>query len=89
MLLSRRQNAGQNHDVKTANRSFENVAKFEYLGTTATNQNLIKKEIRRTLTSDNACCHSPQNYLSSHLLSKNVRITTYKIIIFPCGFLWV
>jgi hypothetical protein len=26
MLLSRRQNAGQNHDIKTANRCFENVA---------------------------------------------------------------
>jgi hypothetical protein len=26
MLLSRHQNAGQNHDIKIANRSFENVA---------------------------------------------------------------
>jgi 23S rRNA U2552 (ribose-2'-O)-methylase RlmE/FtsJ len=29
MLLSHYQNAGQNHDIKTANRSFENVAKFK------------------------------------------------------------
>jgi hypothetical protein len=28
MLLSRHQNAGQNHDMNTANRSFENVAQF-------------------------------------------------------------
>jgi hypothetical protein len=28
MLLSRHQNAGQNHDIKTANRSFENMAHF-------------------------------------------------------------
>jgi hypothetical protein len=27
MLLSRHQNAGQNHDIKIANRCFENVAK--------------------------------------------------------------
>jgi hypothetical protein len=29
MLLSRPQNAGQNHDIKIANRSFENVAQFK------------------------------------------------------------
>jgi hypothetical protein len=34
MLLSCHQNAGQNHDMKTANRSFENVAQFKYLGMT-------------------------------------------------------
>jgi hypothetical protein len=39
MLLSRHQNAGQNHDIKTANRSFENVAQFKYLVPTERNQN--------------------------------------------------
>jgi hypothetical protein len=37
MLLSRHQNAGQNHDIKRANRRFENVARFKYLETTVTN----------------------------------------------------
>jgi hypothetical protein len=41
MLLSRHQNAGQNYDIKVANRCFENVAGLKYLGTTVTNQNLI------------------------------------------------
>jgi hypothetical protein len=41
MLLSRHQNAGQNHDIKIGNRCFENVLQFRYLGTTVTNQNLI------------------------------------------------
>jgi hypothetical protein len=40
MLLSRHQNAGQSHDIKIANKCFENVAKFRYLGTTITNQNM-------------------------------------------------
>jgi hypothetical protein len=47
MLLSRHQNAGQNHDTKTGNRCFENVAQFKYLGTTVTNQNLIREEIKK------------------------------------------
>jgi hypothetical protein len=34
MLLPHHQNAGQNHDVKIANGSFENEAQFKYLGTT-------------------------------------------------------
>jgi hypothetical protein len=32
MLLSRHQNAGQNHDIKIADRCFEKVAQFKYLG---------------------------------------------------------
>jgi hypothetical protein len=31
MLLSHHKKAGQNHDIKAANRSFENVAQFKYL----------------------------------------------------------
>jgi retron-type reverse transcriptase len=42
MLLSLHQNAGQNHDLKIADRCFENVApQFRHLGTTITNENLI------------------------------------------------
>jgi hypothetical protein len=55
MLMSYHQNAGQNHDMKISNRSFENVAQFIYLGTTITNQNLIQVEIKRRLNSGNAC----------------------------------
>jgi hypothetical protein len=43
ILLSRHQNAGQTHDIKIANRCFDNVAEFRYLGMTATNQNLIEE----------------------------------------------
>jgi hypothetical protein len=83
MLLSRTQNAGQIHDVMIANRSFENVTQFRYLGTTVTNQNLIQKESKRRLNSGNACFHSVQILLSSRLLSKNVKIRIYKSIILP------
>jgi hypothetical protein len=83
MLLSRYQNARQNLDIKIANRCFENVAQFRYLGTTLTGQNLIEEEIRRGLNSGNACYHSVQNLLSSPLLSENIKIRIYKTRIFP------
>jgi hypothetical protein len=82
MLLSHQQNVGQNGDIKIANRSFENVLQFKYLGTTVTNQNLIQEEIRR-LNSGNACYHSVQNLLSSKLLLKDLKIRIYKTIILP------
>jgi hypothetical protein len=83
ILLSGHQNAGQNRDIEIANRSFENVSQFKYLGTTVTNQNLIQEGIKRRLSSGNACYHSVQNLLSSCLLSKNLKVIIYKTIILP------
>jgi ribosomal protein S2 len=74
MFLFRHQNAGQNHGINVANRCFENVAQFRYLGTTVTNQNLIQEEIKRRRNSGNACYHTVQNILSSRLLSRNIKI---------------
>jgi hypothetical protein len=65
MLMSRCQKAGERHGIKIANRCFEDVAKFKYLGTTLTDQIACTKR----LNSGNACYHSVQSLLSSHLLS--------------------
>jgi hypothetical protein len=81
MLLSRYQNIGQNRDIKIVNRSFKNVSQFKYLGTTVTDQNLIQEEIKWRLNSCNACYHSVQNLLPSRLLSQNIKIRIYKVII--------
>jgi hypothetical protein len=83
MLLSRRQNIGQNHNIKIADSCFDNVAQFKYLGTTITNQNLIQEEIKKRLNSGNACYPSAQNLFSSQLLSKNIKIRIYKSISLP------
>jgi hypothetical protein len=83
MIMSRRPNSGQIQNIRTANESFENVAKFKYLGTTLTNQNDIHDEIKSRLNSGNACYHSAQNILSFRLISKNLKIKIYITVILP------
>ena len=51
------------------------------MGTTLTNQNYFKEEIKSRLKSGNACYHSVQNLLPCSLLSKNIKIRKYRTII--------
>ena len=81
MVMSRDQNAGQSHNMKIDNNSFERAEEFKYLGTALTNQCYIQEEIKSKLKSGNACYHSVQNLLSSSLLSKNSKIKIYRTII--------
>ena len=74
MVMSRDQNAGRSHHMRTDNRNFERVEEFKCLGTALINQNSIQEEIKSRLKSGNACCHLVQNLLSSSLLSKNLKI---------------
>jgi len=81
--MSRDQNAGQNHYIKTDNKSLERVDQLRYLETTLTNQESIQEEIKSRLTSGNAFCHLVQNLLSCSLLSKNIKIKIYRSISLP------
>ena len=83
VVMSQSQDAGQNHNIKIYNKSFEKVEQLKYLGTSLTNQNSIHKEIKSRLQSLNACCHSLQNLSSSSLLSHNKKIKVYRTIILP------
>ena len=80
MIMSRDQNAGRSHSMKTDNSSIE---KFKYLGTTLTNQNSIEEAIKSRFKSGNAYYYSVQNLLSSSLLSKKLKIKIYRTIIWP------
>jgi len=53
--MSRDQNAGRSHKIKTDNSSFERVEQFKYLGKTI--QNSIQGEFKRRMKSGNACYH--------------------------------
>jgi hypothetical protein len=84
-LLSRPQNVGRNQDIKKiANRPFQNMCHSTIIwGVTV--QTLILEKIKRRLNSDNACYHSVQNLLSSHLLSKKIKNYNIQDYNFACG----
>jgi hypothetical protein len=80
MFMSCHRTTGQNPHTKAANKAFENVARFKCFRTTAANQNYIHEESNSTLNSGKACHHAVRNLLSSRLLSRNVKIKTYKTV---------
>ena len=51
MVMSRDQNAGRSHSVRTDNSTFERVEEFKHVGTTLTNQNFTPEEIKSRLRS--------------------------------------
>jgi hypothetical protein len=59
------------------------MERFKNLGTILKNQNYIQEEIKGRLKSENVCYYSTKKLLSSSLLSKNVKIKIYSIIILP------
>jgi hypothetical protein len=74
ILMSRSQKIGQKHSIKIANGSFEDVAKFKYLGTTLTEQNWMHEGINSRLNSGNACYSLVRSLLSSRLRSRNLKV---------------
>jgi len=83
MIISRDQNAGQNHSIKTPNKFFESMKHFKYFAATLKNQNSVPEEVKSRVKSGIACYHSVQNLLSSSLLSKNIKGKIYRTTILP------
>jgi hypothetical protein len=73
MLMSRHQDARQDHNIKLANRSFENVAKIKYLEMRVKSQNWNHGEIKCIIYSGSSCYSSLQNPVSSYLSSKKIK----------------
>jgi hypothetical protein len=77
----------QNHSIKIANRSCENVALFRYLGITVANQNLIWEEIKRLNSGNDLLPFSSESsvFLSGLKRYKNQNIQNYNC---ACGSVW-
>jgi len=84
IVMSRDQNAGRIHSVRTDNSTFERVEEYKYLGTTLIKQNSIVEEIKSRLRSGNGCYHSVHNLLSSRLLSESLKIKIFKFCLLFC-----
>ena len=83
VMTSRHQNVIQNQNIVIGNLSLGNVDKFRYLGVTVTNTNDNHEEIKRRINKGNACYYSLEKILSSRLLSRKLKVKTYKTIILP------
>jgi hypothetical protein len=65
MLMPNYHNAGQNHNIRISNRSFESVAEFRYSGTSVIKKKVIHEEIKSRLNLGNASYHSVQSLHST------------------------
>jgi hypothetical protein len=83
MIMSSHPNSGQNQNIGRTNELSVYAANFKFLGTILANQNDIHDEIKSRINSGNACYHTLQNLLSSCIISKNLKIKIYKIVILP------
>jgi len=57
MVMSREENAGGSHTIKTDNSSFERAEKFKCLGTNLTDQDSVQEENKSSLKMENARSH--------------------------------
>ena len=58
------------------------------MGVTVANTNDIREEIKLRINMGNACYYLLEKILSSHLLSKKLKVNTYKTIILPVVLYW-
>ncbi|KAJ4448853.1 hypothetical protein ANN_00244 [Periplaneta americana] len=83
MIMSRDENIVRNGNIKIGNLSFKEVEKFKYLEATVTNINDTREAIKHRINMGNACYYSVEKLLSSSLLSKNLKVRIYKIVLLP------
>jgi hypothetical protein len=87
--MSRDQNPGQIHNIKTGNKSFQRVEQFRYLETALKNEECIWKEIKIRLKSDNCLLSfSAESFFSQFAIQNytNSDIQKYNFFLQECEF---
>jgi hypothetical protein len=79
-LLSHQQNAEQNHDVKTANRSYENGGKVQIRRNDSNKSKFGREKIKSILNSGNPFSSEPSVFSSA---VQKLKIKIYKTTILP------
>ena len=64
----------------TVNKSLEKVEWFTYFGVNIRNLNSIDEEIKSRLNVGITCYHLVQNLLTFSLLSKHMKVKTYRTV---------
>jgi hypothetical protein len=67
-----------NYNMRIRNKSFE-ICEYQNFINKILKEYCIHREIKSLLHSENVCQNSVLQILSSHLLSKNINIQTYKL----------
>jgi hypothetical protein len=73
----------ENEHITIGSNSCEKVKTLKYLGSLLANKNSILEEIKCRLKAGNSCYYSVPRFLSSRLLSKNLKIKIFKTVILP------
>jgi len=83
MVMSREQDAGRSHNIKTDNISFVRVEEFKYLGTTLTIQNSILEEIKEEIEDRECLLSFGSESFAFQFAIQKFKIRIYKTIIMP------
>jgi len=89
MVMSRGQNAGPSHNIKTENKSLKMVKQFKYLGTNLMNQNSNHEDIKSRLKSGNACYQSVQKSSVFQFTIQTYKNYDIRNSNFACCVVWV
>ena len=75
--------AEQNHNIRVANKSSENVTKLNYLGATLKYQNCSHKETYRRLNLEMLDPGLSTAFCLTHFVSEDINIEIYRTITWP------